>query len=384
MNVVRSLGCRILEVLNGNSVLKAFDYYTNFCRDVHTENMESTLVLQYLRNLYENPPSLNISVSLENENSLNDQSKLDPAYLLTVEGTDDMEAAIGGIDWNFSVDDAQINWDIEHPEVSSDGIDSYEIIDAHKDLQESENVDVVLSDNNLSVIEEGIVSKEMDNGICWDISIENPQVNATEHLAPPIASQEVQQVDPIGSTSSQFLEEMRSQLLETEYRNKILDDLFELKSFLSHRLAEMSNEDTSSLQNQVQAVAPIVLQQYASDAVEKFLSEVSLAISLLTNRKTGDMIMILNSKRFRDRLVSTLEEKKQHEVKLRDSLSDLAVRRRELQNTLASSWPKQEAAIVKTRELKKLCESTLSSIFNGRPVNIIGEINSMLSSAIGA
>ncbi|KAK8945830.1 CDK5RAP3-like protein [Platanthera guangdongensis] len=90
----------------------------------------------------------------------------------------------------------------------------------------------------------------------------------------------------------------------------------------------MRSEDTSSLQQQVQAVAPIVLQQYAPDALEVFLSELSLAISLLTDRRTRDFIMILNSKRFLDRLVSTLEEKKQHEVKLRNSLRDLAERKK--------------------------------------------------------
>ncbi|CAL5350626.1 unnamed protein product [Camellia sinensis] len=72
------------------------------------------------------------------------------------------------------------------------------------------------------------------------------------------------------------------------------------------------------------------------------LSDVSLAISSLTNRKTRDQIMILNSKRFLDRLVSTLEEKKHHEVKLKEGLKDLSAKRMELQNSLTSLWPKQK------------------------------------------
>ncbi|PKA51329.1 CDK5RAP3-like protein [Apostasia shenzhenica] len=380
---------RILEVLNGETVLRAIEHYSNFVRDAHTEKEERAVaVLQNLKNLHEYPPSFNISVSNVIQNSLKELSNLDSRDM-TAEGTTKTDAAAAaGIDWDISVDDGQIDWDIstmEKHEESGDGFGSYEIIDAHKDLQGSESGNGGVSEcsNPLNKLDRTL-SETFESDICWDISIENPQLEVSEVIGLPSSCQEVPHVDPMETIMPQSLEKERSQLLETEYRNKILDDLFELKSFLNQRLVEMRSEETASLQHQVQAVAPFVLQQYAANALEAMTSEVSLAISLLTNRKTRDLIMILNSKRFLDRLVSTLEGKKRHEVKLRESLNDLSVRRRELQNTLASSWPKQEAALVKTRELKNLCESTLSSAFNGRPVNLIGEINILLNSSIGS
>lgn len=72
----------------------------------------------------------------------------------------------------------------------------------------------------------------------------------------------------------------------------------QIKAFLNQRMLELTNGETSSLQHQVQAVAPFVLQQYTSDAIHKMLSDVSSAISLLTNRRTRDLVMILNSKRY--------------------------------------------------------------------------------------
>uniref|UniRef100_A0A5B7BA33 CDK5RAP3-like protein n=1 Tax=Davidia involucrata TaxID=16924 RepID=A0A5B7BA33_DAVIN len=376
---------RILEVLNCDSVALAIEFYSNFVRDIHTEKDKTTgTMLPNLRDILEKPPSLNVIVGSEALDSVNVSASLNESSHVT----GDMDIAADIIDWDITLESSQIDWDVgtvEETEDTSNGLGPYEIVNASEILQNSSPNDGVESDQtSLNKEEDDLGPKFSVSEISWDISVENTQVDLIEDAGLSNAVPKPHTSIPNALTETHEITKGRSQLLETEYRNKILDDLFELKAFLNQRMMELKNEETLSLQHQVQAVAPLVLQQYASDAIQTMLSDVSLAFSLLTNRKTRDLIMILNSKRFLDRLVITLEEKKHHEVKLKEGLKDLSIKRMELQNSLSSSWPKQEAALSKTRELKKLCVSTLSSMFDGRPVNIIGEINTLLSTGVSA
>jgi hypothetical protein len=355
---------KILEVINSDSVTGAMEYYSAYVQDVHTEKDKPLrIVLQNLKYIRENPPSLSV---------FGDSEGLDADNIQSSENANGTDAAADSIDWDITVETPEIDWDVSMVEEVDSGNDlgSYEIVNA-SDIPE----------NSPFKVEESQGLEVDVSEISWDVSVETPQVEEIGDSA-LLESNQTQLTDSTTQVLGSGGE--RSQLLETEYRNKILDDLYEVKAFLNQRLIELRNEDTLSLQHHVQAVSPMVLQQYSPETIEPMVVDISMAISLLTNKKSRDLIMILNSKRFLDRLVSELEEKKHREVKLRESLKDVGRRRMELQNSLSAIWPKQEAALSKTRELKELCETSLSSMFDGRPVNIRGEINTLLNAGVSA
>jgi hypothetical protein len=104
----------------------------------------------------------------------------------------------------------------------------------------------------------------------------------------------------------------------------------------------------------------------------------SFIMCLICIRGVRILKKFLDSCRFLDRLEASLLLKKQNELKLVESSRDLSQKRVTLRNSLTLLWPKQEAAVTRLREVKQNTEKTISSLYDGRPVNIIGDINTML------
>lgn len=165
------------------------------------------IVLQNLKGIRENPPSLSV---------LGASEALDADNIQSSENANGTDAAADSIDWDITLDTAEIDWDVSMVEEVDSGNDlgSYEIVNA-SDIPESSPFKVEESQG-----------PEVDvSEISWDVSVETPQVEEIGDSALLESNQ-----TPLADSTTQVLGSggERSQLLETEYRNKILDDLYEV------------------------------------------------------------------------------------------------------------------------------------------------------------
>lgn len=189
-------------------------------------------MLPNLRDLFENPPSINVSVGPDILEPLNDPSRLNPSSLSASNMLPDAEiAAKDDIDWNISVDNTEIDWEIgtiEQANEPANDFGSYEIVNTSVDMNASVADNGRATDHTvLNKAEDGPILEIPTSEIRWDISIENPQVDMVEDAGVPDPNSESQLSVPNPFMPNENIEE-RSQLLDTEYRNRVLDDLFEV------------------------------------------------------------------------------------------------------------------------------------------------------------
>lgn len=184
----------------------------------------SQTVLLNLREIRESPPSVNVYPSFNIIDPVNDSSVHTDAT--QTRG----DVAADNIDWDISVDSSQIDWDIgtvEEPEDASNGLGPYEMVNADEVLQNFEPNVVTGYDQNKSNEEDSAYAE-----INWDISVDT-QVEVVHDASFQHTDQENQK-SILDLEQANDIKEERSQLLETEYRNRILDDLYEVDMQIKH------------------------------------------------------------------------------------------------------------------------------------------------------
>lgn len=86
------------------------------------------------------------------------------------------------------------------------------------------------------------------------------------------------------------------------------------------------------------------------------------------------------SYRYFERMACGLERKAGQESRLRAAAAEAEHRKREARASLSALAPRLSEMVVRTRRLKAEAERSLSTVFGGRRVNVLGDINTVLAS----
>eukprot|EP00644_Phytophthora_capsici_P001061 jgi/Phyca11/9974/fgenesh1_pm.PHYCAscaffold_43_\ len=163
---------------------------------------------------------------------------------------------------------------------------------------------------------------------------------------------------------------------DSEFRTRVLNDLLELRAFLRQRLVELCGSDSVAFANQFQGSSPL-LEQQSTEKIKGFQAAVDQAVSLLTNKRLQQLVLIKTSERYLDRHVANLEMLTKHMDKCRREIHGLEDKNADLIDATKSVQPQINALVTTTKKLKKELEAVLPPMFKGYKVNIVGEVNSL-------
>lgn len=181
-------------------------------------------VLTNLQHVRENPPSLHVSASPEVIASFYAGAFYPEPALMA--GSADILS--DSTDWDITLESSQIDWDIgavEEIEDNGNGLGPYEIVNA-SDISPNSPHEYGVRYPQVSPNADGSGAPDVSvEEMSWDVSVENVQFRgATE----PNVSMESGTKYHQHKTEEPGNNHDRSPLMEMEYRNKILDDLFEV------------------------------------------------------------------------------------------------------------------------------------------------------------
>lgn len=159
----------------------------------------------------------------------------------------------------------------------------------------------------------------------------------------------------------------------SDARARLMDDLHELQAFLTQRSAQLASGAGEALS----ASAPEAVQVVGESAVGEQLAAVEGAIAALAAERLKQLLLVRGSRQHRARLARHLQQAAAKEAKFQQAAEETAAKRVEMQRRLMGYAPKLAALLRRTAMIQREVEAALSAA-NGRAINVIGEINTVL------
>ncbi|XP_034414684.1 CDK5 regulatory subunit-associated protein 3 isoform X1 [Cyclopterus lumpus] len=216
---------------------------------------------------------------------------------------------------------------------------------------------------------------DSEDGINWGISLEPSSEDAAgidwgDGDAAPV---EIEIVDAAADCPEGVArgEDALSVLENSQSRSQFIDELTELETFLTQRIAEMGEEGDVVAMSQFQ-MAPSVIQGQSREHVREMLSVVQDLLVRLTSLRMQHLFMIQASPRYVERVSEVLRQKlKQADVLLLKGAT-MVEKRQEALEEQSRLEPRVDLLAGCTRELQKMIEADISKRYNKRPVNLMG------------
>ena len=288
-----------------------------------------------------------------------------------------VEPPAGGIDWDVSVVDAKveppaggIDWDVG---VAAESTGTPAAVEIDWDVGDVVEVEV---DEPI-----GVETIEAPIEIDWDVRgfvVEDAGDARAETNGSSKETNGFVSTKTLAETNDSSSSSFGRAFSDREFRACVLDDLLELRAFLTQRAADAGASGESAT---LLASAPPEIRARFGDAAEllKLAAACEEPVRVLAEDTAGRLLLVSASERYRKRLANDLVTAGRLESKFCAFADDARQKRDETRRSLRREALKAEASRKALREVKRFAERAISTMYKGRTVHIIGEINNALA-----
>ncbi|XP_055838539.1 CDK5RAP3-like protein [Episyrphus balteatus] len=158
------------------------------------------------------------------------------------------------------------------------------------------------------------------------------------------------------------------------YRNKFIDELYELESFLKWRFVELSQVESSS--NILFSLLDSI-STYDAQSVKKMVDNIEGILDEVQNENTRHYYQLKHSHKYAEILASKLKQMMKAVEKIRATKEIQKERSVELKKQSVDLKPVQEELIRQTKILQDKIEKDISKRYKNRVVNLMGGLNAI-------